>query len=183
MQEAILKQENAAETYEDIKLLIKNVIWKFIKQYGGVFDELEAEANFTFVKAYKMYNEKDRRNVKFTTYLHNSIWNSLMVFKFKHPSFKNVKNNADEILSIIPIKKSKFSIVDFIDELTEDSKTILALIFDLPNDLQITIKKECIEKGNKNKKVKSCISNYLSDKIGWTDIQIKTSFNEIAEII
>jgi len=180
MQKAILKQEDAAEIYEDIKLLIKKIIWKFIKQYGGIFDELEGEANYTFVKAYKMYNRKD---IKFTTYLQKSIWNSLLNFRFKDPIFKNIKNNAEEILSIIPIKKSKFSIVDFIDELTEDSKTILALIFDMPNDLQTTIKIECIEKGNKNKKIKSCISKYLSDKIGWTDRQIKTSFNEIAEII
>ena len=181
MQKAILRKDALTETYKDVKALIKNIVWKFFKIHGGSFEELEAEANYAFIKA---YDKHDSNRSEFTTYLYHSVWNSLLNFRYNDPTFKKIKNQVDEILSIIPIKQNDFYVIDLIDEFKNDTKTILNLVFDIPKDFQSLMeKKHTTKDGKQIKKMENCVYDYLRNNIKWKRSKIKKAFEEITEII
>jgi len=173
-----LRQDAMNETFNDVRSLIRNVVWNFIRSHGGDFNEYEAEANHIFIKAYDNY---DPKKAKFTTYLVNRIRGGLLDY------IKRTNKYAKHGHGIISIEqtefdcsdgKKQFYILDLLDEVTDDAKTILNLILDIP----IEIEEDCLNRGTNGRAMKESIRRYMQ-KLGWTKNRIKETFKEITEVI
>lgn len=167
-----LKHNALTETYIDVEKLIYATVWKFKRKFGGDFEELVAEANFIYVLAFDSYKES---RAAFTTWLCFCIWRGLQ----NHIRFIREKNKYTKILPLEQCPNREFVIekpsffFEMLDEFGEDSKTIIKLVFNPPEEL----KKES------NHSFKVDIRIYLSTKFGWTGRRIKESFEEIGKVI
>ena len=70
-----LRQINLESAYEDVHMMIHKVVWKFFREYGGAFEEWEAEANYLFIIAHDSYEEAKGR---FSTWVYFRIWRGLL---------------------------------------------------------------------------------------------------------
>ena len=179
MKSTALKKEALTQTYFDVENLIYNIVWKFKNCYGGDFEELVAEANLLYIYAYNSHNKKTS---KFSTWVYFCIWKGLIDFI----NFLKEKNKYGRVFLLEELEcfqenfiSSSETFVELIDEVGEDSKTIINLIMNLPKDLQNNI----LQRGGHPHNVRIPIRNYLSSKLGWTGKRIKESFDEIKKVI
>jgi len=177
--EATLRKDILTETYIDVENLIYDIVWKFIRKRGGDFEELAAEANLLYVLAFDSYNESKGA---FSTWIHFCVWKGLLNF-IKQTRQENRYGVAfcglDEGEGQVLGKKScPFSLSEMLEEISEDSKTLISLVFAPPE----AITKRELEKGLSPCKTRVYLKGYLYT-LGWTSKQIRTSFREIREIL
>jgi len=166
-----LQKEILTETYLDMDNLICDIVWKFIKRYGGEFDELKAEANFLFISAVESYQ---KTKGKLTTWLHHRIWRGLQ------DSAKTERAQTHfELYEELVSDKHHSNLFLILNELGDDGRTIIKIIFEPPEG----ITDKDLETGFKSYKTRMYLKNYLSSKLGWTGKRIKESFTEIRQII
>jgi len=177
--ESTLRRTSLEETYKDVENLIYTITWKFQNKYGGIFEELRAEANLLFVIAFDSYDPKKAR---FSTWLFHNIWNGLLTYKQTiHKQTPYTHYSKEESYSFQETEDKQNSFIrtfEILDELREDTKTITQLILDPPESFtKITPKK-----GESGCHTRVAIRQYLSS-LGWTARQIRESFAEITEVI
>jgi RNA polymerase sigma factor (sigma-70 family) len=154
------------ETYADVKKLIYHIVNDFRAKHGGDSEELLAEANIGFMKAYQHFDHE--RGAKFSTFMHWVIWNHLLSFSTKS---KLPVACAD---SVVDARPSPFLLWEFAEGLTEDAATVLDLVFSSPAELTAIAE----GKGNQGRNWRSSIRDYLIQK-GWGTNRILECFSEI----
>jgi len=170
MDTTLTPKKPIAETYQDLQNLIYYTIHKFIKTYGGEFDELLSISNYYFVKyGYGKHNGKSNI-ASWTTFC---IWRGMLEHQRKQAIAHRRRPEDFKIAQYPPSNR-----IDIIDELSEDAKHILSLVFKTPEELLTTIQ----NKGGSTKQVKPVLRRHLL-KIGWSAKQIRESFNQITEAI
>jgi DNA-directed RNA polymerase specialized sigma24 family protein len=174
LQEAALTQ-----TYQDVEKLLYQLAWQFHNTYGGDIRDWHSEAHLFFMKAYYSYNNDKS---KFTTWVHHCVRGGLRDYLKKFIS-KNQPSTVDtegnDYMLLIPDTSNPFSnVIDLLDEVKDDGKLILRLIWGMPEDL----KSSSIKKGKSGKHTKILVKKYLL-KLGWTHNRIKDSFKEIGEAL
>lgn len=156
------------QTYYDVQNMLYDIAHKFLRKYGGDFEELVSQANLYFMTAYNSFSSKKSN---FTTWCYFIVWKGLL-----NERQKEIKTNY------IPCDTNGYDedgcFIDFIDELSEDSKIIVGLILDTPNDLKILIER----KGGTLPKVKTVIREHLNE-LGWSMKRITESFSEIRGLV
>ncbi len=174
----VLQKDTLTETYIDVQNLINKIVWKFCNEYGGVFEEYQAEANLSFILAYNTYNEN---KAQFSTWLYFYIRKRLLTYTkrlYEQWPYPNTMN--EYTLEYIQNEKiySSFSPMELLDEANEDVKLLINLIWEPPPEI-LDAK---IKSGNHPCHIKIVLRNYLF-KIGWTGRRIKESFEEIERIL
>jgi hypothetical protein len=177
----LLQEAAISQTYSDVEMLINKIVWRFYRSYGGSFDDWKAEANLFFMKA---YHKHDEEKGAFTTWVYHYVTRGLQKYlKKNHTNIKPISiGNDDEgcdILAEFPNLTNPFyTAIDLFDEVRADSKLVLKLVWDMPEDLLLIETKS----GSSSKHVKITIKKYLL-KLGWTHARVKESFKEIGEAL
>ncbi len=175
-----LGQDALTETYQDVEKLICKTVWEFIESYGGDFQELQAEANFTFVKSYQSHQPS---RSKFPTWLRNNIWYTLLNFKkgFMYPIRHNKK--IEYVPFIHPEssfhEKDENWLTDLMDELGNDAIEIVNLFLDIPESVQ----EAAMDAGGSGDKIRSNMRRYAKENLGWTARRVRETFSEIKEAV
>lgn len=157
------------DTYEDIKRLIYQICNGYVHSSDLNFEELVSEANHAFVKAYNKY---DPERGDFTTLIHHAVNNHLKSLMRKRVREIKFKTNQENIET--HIKKIRFTLHTFINSLSDDSKFIMKLIFDAPNDIKEMTK----ALGKDQLKWREFIGLHLFN-LKWDQDRIDATFEEV----
>lgn len=179
MENTLLRKEAITETYNDMQNLVNKVAWLFYERYGGDFEEWRAEANLIFISTYHTYR---KNKGMFSTWLYFCIWKKLLTYlnslHRQIPIASTSSENEDVLKTLEDKTKHSFSPLELLDGIKSDTKILIYLIWQPPEEL----KKINIKKGSHSCHMKVVLRNYLS-KLGWTGKRIKESFEEITELI
>ena len=149
----ITQRENTTQIYTNMKNLIAHTTWKFHNRYGGDFEELLNEANLLFIKATQSHNEA---RSKITTWTRFCIWKGLLNYiKKEHKQWNPLLRL--ELPIDISDDTNYFSLSEILDELSDDAKDIIKLIFDLPLEIQMDAKQH----GNRPRNIKAALYRFL----------------------
>jgi hypothetical protein len=181
-----LQEDALTVTYYDLEDMINKIVWRFYKIYGGEFDDWKSEAHLIFMKAYNSHNNSQSN---FITWLYIRLYAGLKDY-YKNFISKSLPSaicrDGFDILSVqSSVMHPFFTMIDLMDELKYDAKTLVELIIDMPEDLRQEDLKICESKyyrGNYAKHMKIWLKNYLR-KVGWTHRRITETFIEIGEVI
>jgi DNA-directed RNA polymerase specialized sigma24 family protein len=125
---AALVHDAVNETFADMEKLIYHTIHQFIKRYGGSFDEMAELIGPMFMTAYTHY---DKRKGKFTTCLRWVIWKQLLDYKRNE-----IKRTRAVVYTELDPEQHQaprmFNVTEFMDELSDDAKTVVRMVFDTP---------------------------------------------------
>ena len=176
MESTIITLDATTETYWDIRNLIFDTVWKFQQQYGGDFDEMVAESNLIYMKCFISYNPDKSQ---FSTWLCKKIRGGLFDrFIRKENKYRMEKHFEDsEWYQIQAPVRSTF--LKLLNELSDDTKTIIDLLMEPTNDLQTALLKKKTVRYNR----KQALKIYLTSVLGWTNRRVKESFQEIVEVL
>lgn len=164
-------KDGITETYQDVQKLICLTIWKFRAAHGGDFDEMMSVANLTFMKAFLSH---DPDQASFVTWFHIKMNKALL--ELWRGNCQRAKFNLP--LEDSPAKSSR-PFCELWSELSNDARTIVELLLELPESLQESI----LEKGTHTLHVKPALKTYLTTFFGWSKKHITQTFQEIAEVI
>lgn len=177
-----LRQDALTETYNDVQNLIRNIVWSFIKKYGGEFDEYLPEANYQFIRAYDYFEEG--KGTKFSTFLYYVIWRRLISFhKYLH-QLNSFETKIDYLEETDFYGAAKPSFLCLLEELGNDARVIADLLL-YPTE---AFDEDVLSKGYKPRteasraRVRKRISSHLQS-LGWTIDQIREAFREIGDIL
>jgi len=171
MTSTTLQQDIIEETFYDVEESIKKIVWKFIANHGGEFDELKAEANYAFIRGMYKYPHNEKRG-SFRTWLYHIITTALadyLRFNYRPPSA-----SIDKFKNSIIKTQSSFSSIELLDGISQDARTIIILFLDTPKEIY----DEALSNGKSHRHLKASLKRYLL-QIGWTLKRITDSFEEI----
>ena len=172
-------QAAKTETYNDIYLLLCNIVHKFRKKYGGDFYELQSEADYLFLVAYDSY-ENDKS--AFSSWIYLKVWNGLIDF-MRTTHRKNSRMLYLDNLELLDHQKHiQASAVHFLFHLKEDlsmeSQDIISILLDMPVELFELVNKTKQSPTN----IRVCLKKHLKNS-GWTLKQISECFSEIKKVM
>lgn len=181
---AALAPDPAADTYEDVELLIYKVVNKFHRRFGGDPEEYIAEANLTFQRVYRAYNPALG---SFGNVLWTSVWRRLSNINRRNinarqncrvslDAAKNEANDRGETLAAnYPDPRPPAArAMEMLEALSPDARAVAALVFDPPDKVARTAE----EKGGQAANWRSTLRAYLAE-LGWAAARITESFDEI----
>ncbi len=176
MKLAPITLDATTETYFDIKNLIFDTVWKFQRQHGGDFDEMVAEANLIYIKAF-ISHDPDR--AQFTTWLYTILQRKLLdIQRTKYKQIQTYSLNDIENIYEYPAL-SYFPLWELLFDIDKDAKIIINLLLDLPDELQKII----ISQRKSNTLSKKKIITNLAYLLGWSYLRTRESFIEIASVL
>ena len=173
--ETTLREIVMTETYLDINPLINSIAIRFFKTYGGGLDEWKAQANLLFVMAYDSYNET--KGI-FSTWVYFRIEKGLQDFVKKNRNQKNAISQIKDHCKETTPRSSSFSVFEFVDEISEDARTIANLIWHPSTEFQTLPKAN----GNHGSRMRTVLESHLKS-LGWTRRRVKESFEEIRRVL
>ncbi len=177
------------ETYEEVRDLIYHMVHLFRRRHGGDWDELVAEANFIYAKAYRGFDPDN--GCPFTDYLCVSIYRGLLRCKQKEMKEKQLVPIS---LDMRTDTSDNAKLVDILPDLTPDISAIIRQIEELPDDASIVI--DLIISSPKEflsvlldsgpmynvKCWRGILRRYLR-KMGWTNRRVSESFDDIGNAL
>lgn len=172
--EATLRKEILTETYEDMRILIFDIVREFQRRYDGDIDDLMAQANLLYIYAYDKYDET---KAKLSTWLTCRINYGLLTYikaEYKQTHL-SINNEHTKIESETP---NQFSIMELLDEMEQDALTILQLFLETPKDIIQNI----IDEGKQMNHIQGYMRKRIRNRMrqmGWTIRRITESFEEI----
>ena len=165
------------ETYEDVRNLIYHVCNRFARRYGGDVEELFADANVAYLKAYESW--QPGHGTKFSTYLSLCIWRRLVVIrKAEHRRravwLRRLDDVAQDQQPVAGDRSIGDRFAELVEDLSSDAADVVKLVFATTSD----IAQMAEEKGGGYRNWRSSIRSHLR-KNGWTHDRIRTTFEEI----
>jgi hypothetical protein len=165
-----LTLDPVSTTYLDLQNDLNALAFCFTRRYGGEYEENRSEANVGFMIS---YHEHDPAIAPFVPWCKWKTWKHLQEQHRKiayRRGITKMEQHEEEFAKDEP----RFRLVDFIDELSEDARQVVSLVFDTPKGLVPIIQ----SKGNEPRNLRSVLRDYLKG-IGWSAKQITDSFSEI----
>lgn len=165
----------AEESYLDVENLIYHSVHKFIRKYGGDFDELVGEARVIFSELYTGLGRgyiKENPKYNFAQSLQYFIAVNLLS-KRRQELFRNARCKMtayDENIKDQPTTDD-YWLTDFLDGLSDDAVTIVKIVLDSPG---FVLRIE----GPATDNPKEFLMEYLSS-MNWSSRRIKSCFREI----
>ena len=131
------KQPRAIPTYNSVKRMIKQAAYKYSQSYKLPLDDMEAQADYLYVKACKLY--VNSRNAKFSTFLHIVLRTGLINYAREQfrPDIVNreLPYTDDEGKEVDPLEQikdekahRKYAMIDFYESLTADERELVELV-------------------------------------------------------
>jgi DNA-directed RNA polymerase specialized sigma24 family protein len=187
-----LKRDITAEAFESMVDMLRTIVHRFIKKYGGEYDELFAEACKVFCEAIPRYDPA--KGYRMTTYVYCAVYRHLCSLYWRRReqlagctvvSLDDIRDTELGHKSQIenPTKVSNQTPTDFIlclGEVGEDCKNIVNLILYPPKDFCEEINGIPYEDA---RTLRECVREYLHFQLKWSLGRIEKSFREITEIL
>ena len=113
---------STSEMYDSIADLVKKLVWKFVKKYGGDFDEWVSDANLSAVKAINAYDNTN--GAKLSTWVYNYVYFDLVttVQNRIQRSKRNEVSLAFEATKADAVARLSTLLVD----ISDDAKTLIS---------------------------------------------------------
>lgn len=163
--------ESMNETYDDVKNLVHATAYQFMSKFGGDADTVISEAYDYYMGAYRLWDPN--RNMSFPTFVRRCIWLGLLESLRKKIRRGN-KVTLSDMTEDLYADKDQFNLVDFLDGLTEDAKTVVNLILDTPRSIAVLFEDK------KPAAIKNLLKDYLF-ALGWGVERVEETFSEIQE--
>jgi len=170
------------ETYFDVEKMLCQLSWKYARLWGIDYNELRSVANVAFMDAYKSWNAE---RASFITHLYYSVTYRLTDFRTQHvrhvarfkSGLRKISNPQEEVgFESVP-DRVPHPIVELLSQISDDAKTIVQLVADLPEDLAF------IARLKKRGKAKRELWRYIKNHWGWSLPRTMAAFTEIQELI
>ncbi len=180
----MVESSPVADTYEDTKGIVYDIVFKFWRKYGGELEELQSIGNEAFMDAYKAFDPS--RGNSFSTLLHFVVKHRLMDNfwtgrRRRMSSLDNVgadgKTFASQVRDHRTVKP--FNLSDFASEMSNDAQTVLQLIVESPQEIADLV----VERGNMPRNWRSTVRQYLRKQLKWTADRVAESFDEIRGVL
>lgn len=175
-----LREEALTETYEDLQKIVYKTAWGFWRFYGGDIDDLIAQANLIFIDAFDSYNPE--HGAKLSTWVASSIWWRLLDYMRKgngnRPHTQIDKVSAETF----PTTNENFSVIELLDEMTQDAHIVLQLFFETPRDVVVDL----LNTKERMDYVQRAMQNRLMNRLrqmNWSVRRIKEAFNIVKKAI
>jgi hypothetical protein len=164
------------EVYEDSLGTLGRAVRGFARTHGGETEELAAEARLHFVRACGRYDGR----VPFDKYLGYFVRKNLLESARKIARRSARLPRAVVVLEDLPGREPprEFSVAGLAEELSQDAKIILALVFDHQTRGDAARRQGGLMPHNYRKAVQSRLR-----KLGWAWDRITESFREIREAL
>lgn len=158
------------ETYNSVGNLLHTVCHKFRRKYKRFkfsHDDLFSEATLVFLKCYEDWDED---KALFSTWLHYKVWKGLLELLRK-------PKRVTESLSDVANSPSTFRVLEWMEGLSRETKTVALLVFDTPKQIEQAL----MRRGRDTPfDMRIAIKSFLRD-IDWSSKEILRSFQEIRE--
>ena len=185
---AALRIDARTETYNDLKKMISGLAYRYAIKHGEAFTEYLSLANLTFLKCFEWYD--DSKKVLFSSFVYQR---TILAFT-DHQREKVRKHRQQERhmgqqttteVDATADKRNPFFLVDLIDELTEDGKTVAMMTLqsmEVRHALFDTPATKKTSDGAIRRHTRQALQDVLSD-LGWTASRIRETFEEIADAL
>lgn len=169
------------ETHAGVKAMLWSIVNKHADRYGGDREEMYAEANYGFMRAYISY---DPTKSAWTTWCWWWVWGRLMD-RMKKAACRSVvdsctslDNDDQNLHDSVSAAPAEIDIDVVTARLTSaDAKAVLRMVLDVPAELASTMKGTSDSRG-----VRAALRGYLAG-LGWTVRRIVDSLNEIRGVV
>lgn len=166
--------------YEMVQPIIERTVRKFWLQYGGNLDDLLANANTAFMRAWHANRGGYRGNHKNFAYaVKRWVW-ALMFDEYRSNVNRAVRYGEtihDEFIDQHADNK-EYKLLELLDSLGEDAKIIAGLVIDTPPELLRTI----CNKGGEPRNWRSTIREHLR-ACGWGAARVSAAFADISAAV
>jgi hypothetical protein len=160
---------NAAK-YEMVKDAIDKTVRLFIRRYKGEWDDLRSAANKFFLYACRDYVST---KADFAQYVSWKVWYGLLNYTHK----KAMDRITRYTISATVYQPQRFSLPQFIGEVSQDAATVIRLIVDPPKEMGGEPRRRL-----RPNEIRTRLHNYLA-RIGWTKVRVSKVFAEIQEAL
>jgi hypothetical protein len=169
------QRTQAEKRLSEVEPMIYHTVGKFIKHYGGDYDDLLSIAYAGYLSAFRRFDEE--RGTPFPVWVRYEVWTCMFNEFIKRTNnrkrHKQYMSERSDLLSYI-IRP----LADLMDELSDDAFEVVNLILSTPDELQGVI----AQNGGNNRKVKNLVYSYLKDN-GWQRGRILKSLGSIQEAL
>jgi len=188
-----ITKDSMTEDFKDYKNLIYKVLHGIMQKYNlpyENFEEYESRAFFHFVRAKQMYipkikdwkNQRSiarqkelnrKKKIAFSSYLQRVVYLGL-----RDDCVKDWKAHKYRDQDVDRIETYVSNLGEIMADLTDDSRTVVSLILETPDDLM-----ELIERaGGRTKSIKRVLTSYLQ-KQNWTRSRTLNAFRHIETVV
>lgn len=170
------------DLFDQYKRLVNDVAWKFVRGYGGDFEEVQADSYCYFVESIRGYDET--RGTQLSSHISFWIWSRLLDKWRAQTTRRNqigpiLHSDSPSWLANEAIDKcSDWDLSEFLSSLTEDAKTVVKLCLETPKELA----EVADGKGGSPRNYRSTVKQWLESS-GWTYKRIKESFDEVRDAL
>jgi len=169
-----MTQEDIEAQYKDCVNLLHKTVWEFISHTGlspREHEELFSQANLYFMVATQSYNNKD---TKFSTWVRIQVWGRLLkAYAENHREWerRHQPKMKERVRGLYPRTKLP---IDLMDELSEDSKILITMLFEDEMDFNKLI--------HESKVGIQYVFRFLRDK-GWSRVRIHRCFKDLKRLL
>lgn len=169
------------EAFANSRNLIASIAWHFWQANGGDLDDLIAQANLLFIDAVDSYDPT--KNAKLSTWIFITVRNGLLEYVRNRNVYKTTYTAIDdEFVDTYPASSNDISVMEFIDDMTQDAHIVLSLFLETPREILVNIR-------NDNKRIdhaRFTMRNRLWNRLrqnGWSKHRTTNAFKEIKSLI
>lgn len=130
---------NPEAVFPQVEKMLYHMAWKFSNDYPIPFEEAKAECYYAFVRACADY--KETRGSKFSSWCYFWAWTHMKTFVTKRTvdPLVFVEINEELVGEAPPITLNPRT-AEVIEDLSEDAKEIISLIFETSTEGVVTVK-------------------------------------------
>ncbi len=175
-----LRKEVLTETYEDLQKLVYKTAWEFWKSHGGDIDDLIAQANLIFIDAFDTYDSEC--GTELSTWVVSSVWYKLLGYVRKENGDRPHTQIDKVFVETFPTANKNFSVLELIDEMTQDAHIVLRLFFETPRDVVVDL----LDTKKRMFYVQRAMQKRLKNRLrqmDWSARRIKEAFGIIKRVI
>ena len=158
---------------------VEPMLWSIVRNCKRAYcqnqssaEDLFGVACIYFTKAFHSFDDAASSSLR--TWIYNKVlWGIKSHVRYEqHKTSHTIQTDYEE-----PVSLRRFSIAEFVDELTEDARAIVKLVLDTPAELARLMRAETITSSHVAQQ--RGVSRYLIDTCGWSISRVEKSFDEI----
>ncbi len=146
--------------------LVQDLAWKHCRKYGGDWNEVYSEAMFLFVTASLSH---DGLSCKLSTWISLKVSRGLQDWRMRERGERR-KLQRVPMPADVEERRTSFSLLDWIDELTHDARSVVAAILESPDEVLWAADAPRVQLRT--------IRTLLLER-GWTPEQVQGAFDEV----
>jgi len=165
------------DVYLEVEGLVKATVARFVRCYGGRFDDLCADADAAFWRGWRACCQGKHNSENFLVEIRRWVWFELFDeyrVRAQHRRKDKVVIKHEEFIGDVARARPEFNALDFFDELSEDARVAAELVLDTPAELVAVV----LAKGGEDRNMRSTIRAHLAG-MGWGAARINEAFDEI----